>query len=152
MKDSPLNLLQEIYREDPWKMLICCIFLNQTSRKQVDQIRENFFLKYPDPKTAIAADDTEMAEMIKILGFKNVRTKRIKRFSEQFITKSWLNPIELHGIGQYAQDSWDIFQKYDFSVNPTDGVLKKYLAWVNEIYNQIEINECFAESKRILSY
>ena len=42
------TLIQDIYKNDPWKMLICCIFLNQTTREQVDKIVDNFFEKYPD--------------------------------------------------------------------------------------------------------
>lgn len=151
MKDSPFNLLQEIYRQDPWKMLICCIFLNQTSRKQVDQIRDEFFDLYPDPKSAIEAEHEQMAEIIKVLGFKNMRTKRIKKFSQQFLEIKWNNPIELHGIGQYAQDSWDIFQRYNFTVVPTDSVLKKYLRWVNEIYNERQEINATSELKPVLS-
>lgn len=151
MKNSPYNLLQEIYRDDPWKMLICCIFLNQTSRKQVDQIREHFFDLYPNPKSAIEAEHEEMAETIKLLGFKNMRTKRIKKFSQQFLDMKWNNPIELHGIGQYAQDSWDIFQRYNFTVAPTDSVLKKYLSWVHEIYNERKQLNASSKSKSVLS-
>ena len=151
MKNSPFMLLQEIYREDPWKMLVCCIFLNQTSRKQVDQIRDEFFSMYPDPNSAIEANHEEMAEIIRILGFKNMRTRRIKKFSQQFLDMKWENPIELHGIGQYAQDSWDIFQRYNFTVVPTDSVLKKYLNWVHGIYNErTEINAP-SELKSVLS-
>lgn len=151
MKNSPYNLLQEIYRDDPWKMLICCIFLNQTSRKQVDQVREDFFNMYPDPKTAIEADHEQMAEVIKVLGFKNMRTRRIKKFSQQFMDLRWVEPIELHGIGQYAQDSWDIFQKYNFTVVPTDSVLKRYLSWVHEIYNERKEINASSEFKSVLS-
>ena len=31
-------MIQEIYQSDPWKMLIGCIFLNQTTRDQVDKV------------------------------------------------------------------------------------------------------------------
>jgi methyl-CpG-binding domain protein 4 len=130
---SPLNLLQELYRENPWKMLVCCLFLNQTTRKQVDKIREQFFLKYPNPKSLLEHSDEEIENLIQPLGFKKVRTKRLKRFSEEFISIDWKEPIELHGIGKYAQDSWEIFQKFNFNVQPTDGALIDYLNWL-EIY------------------
>ena len=35
--------------------------------------------------------------------------------------------MELHGIGQYAKDSWEIFQMNNMNVNPTDKVLSAYL-------------------------
>jgi methyl-CpG-binding domain protein 4 len=130
---SPLNLLQELYRENPWKMLVCCLFLNQTTRKQVDKIREEFFLRYPSPQDLLKTGDEEIEDLIKSLGFKRVRTQRLKRFSLEFISKEWKEPIELHGIGKYAQESWEIFQKLNFNVQPTDGALIDYLNWL-EIY------------------
>jgi adenine-specific DNA glycosylase len=128
-KVSPYLLLQEIYHEHPWRVLVCCIFLNCTKRAQVDGIRDEFFRRYPDPDSVISADSLEMAELIAPLGFKNKRTSTIKRFSCDWKAKEWIEPKELYGIGKYAQDSWEIFQKGNLNVEPTDGVLKKYLAW-----------------------
>lgn len=127
--ESPFLLLQEIYNEYPWRVLICCIMLNCTSRKQVDLVRDKFFEKYPDPTSARDADSLEMSELIAILGFKNKRTATIKRFSNDWLSQEWCEPNELYGIGKYAQDSWEIFQKGNLDVEPTDGVLKKYLEW-----------------------
>jgi methyl-CpG-binding domain protein 4 len=129
MQTSPYLLLQEIYHEHPWRMLVCCIMLNCTSRKQVDQIRDQFFAKYPTVDSAILADPVEMSEIIAVLGFKNRRVNTIKRFSSDWVTLEWTNPSELYGIGKYGQDSWEIFQKGNLNVTPTDGVLAKYLTW-----------------------
>lgn len=126
---SPYNLLQEIYNEHPWRMLVCCIMLNCTSRKQVDQVRDEFFKKYPDANVAKEADRAEMAELIASLGFKNRRANTIVRFSNDWVNQEWSEPIELYGIGKYAQDSWEIFQKGNLNVEPTDGVLNQYLTW-----------------------
>lgn len=129
MSQSPYNLLQEIYNEHPWRVLVCCIMLNCTSRKQVDQVRDEFFRRYPDPETAKDSDPIEMAELIAPLGFRNRRTNTIRRFSSDWVTLEWTEPSELYGIGKYAQDSWEIFQKGNLSVEPTDGVLNTYLSW-----------------------
>lgn len=126
---SPYLLLQEIYNEHPWRVLVCCIMLNCTSRKQVDRVRDEFFKRYPDPIKAESADSSEMAELIAPLGFKNRRTNVIRRFSSDWLTLDWQEPKELYGIGKYAQDSWEIFMKGNLDVEPTDGVLKKYLDW-----------------------
>ncbi len=130
--ESPYQLLQEIYNEHPWRVLICCIMLNCTSRKQVDQVREEFFIKYPEPLSAFQADPDEMSKLIAPLGFRNRRTLTIQRFSGDWLNQDWQEPKELYGVGKYAQDSWDIFYKGDLSVEPTDGVLKKYLEWARQ--------------------
>lgn len=121
------KMVQEIYQTDPWKMLVCCIFLNQTSRDQLDKIRCIFFERYPDPRSILDADPNELAEIIKPLGFKNRRTVSIMNFSRDWIEKDWKRPIELFGIGKYAQDSWEIFQMGNLDVTPTDGALISYL-------------------------
>ena len=114
MTTSPYLLLQEIYREHPWRMLVCCIMLNCTSRKQVDQVRDQFFKLWPTPQSAMNADEEKMQEIIALLGFKAKRTKTIMRFSKEFLENQWIEPKELHGIGKYG---------------PTDSVLVTYLNW-----------------------
>lgn len=128
-KRSPLGLLQEIYIDDPWKSMICCILLNCTSRKQVDRVRDLFFERYPTPEEAAKADPDEMSEIIKDLGFRDRRTKTIIRFSSEWMTLGWVEPSELFGIGRYGQDSWEIFQKGNLDISPNDGVLNRYLEW-----------------------
>jgi methyl-CpG-binding domain protein 4 len=125
-------LLQEIYREEPWKMLVGCILLNQTTRVQVDKVREELFLTWPDPISMAEADPNAIAEVIKPLGLYNRRARTLIKFSRDWTEKDWKEPIELHGIGKYAQDSWEIFQKNNFSTQPTDKELRGYLEHMNK--------------------
>ena len=127
--NSPFNLLQEIYRSDPWKVMVSCIFLNQTTRKQVDKIREDFFRRWSSPESLSQARPEEVSEMIKPLGFYNRRAKTLIRFSTEWLEKDWKSPIELHGIGQYALDSWKLFIENEMVENPSDHVLKDYVKW-----------------------
>lgn len=129
IKKSPYNLLQEIY-EDPWQMMVCCIFLNQTSRIQVDAIREKFFKTWPDARSIVRADPEKIKKSIKTLGLVNRRTNSIIRMSQDWLQANWREPMELFGIGQYGQDSYDIFVRGNIRIkNPSDHVLKKYLKW-----------------------
>jgi methyl-CpG-binding domain protein 4 len=135
VQTSPYLLLQEIYREHPWRMLVCCIMLNCTSRKQVDRVRDEFFRLWPTADSVKDSDEEKMVELISTLGFKDRRSKTIIRFSREFIQTDWTEPSELHGIGKYGQDSWEIFQKYNFNVLPTDSVLVTYLNWIKQTQN-----------------
>jgi methyl-CpG-binding domain protein 4 len=119
-------LLQEIYQPDGWKMLTCCMLLNLTNRKQVDTIRDELFSKYPTPKDMMNANQSELAELLKPLGLYNRRAKSLKKMSEGYV-KGFKSVDELYGIGQYAKDSWEIFQNNNKNVNPTDKVLLAYL-------------------------
>lgn len=125
-------MLQEIYRANPWKMLIGCILLNQTTRTQVDKIRDELFKRWPDPLEMGEADSLELSSVIKPLGLYNRRAVSLIKFSREWTGKDWKEPIELHGIGKYAQDSWEIFQKNNFNIEPTDKELIGYLKNMNK--------------------
>jgi endonuclease III-like uncharacterized protein len=75
------------------------------------------------------ADQQELAELIRPLGFYNKRSKTLIRFSEEWTNRKWFNVKDLHGIGQYAKDSWDIFVEGKVPDSVTDHVLTRYLQW-----------------------
>lgn len=130
MKISPYNLLQEVYRPDDWKIFVCCMLLNQTCRIQVDRVRLEFFRRWPNARKAADADQNEMAALIKTLGFSNKRSIGIIKMSKDYINKDWKEPNELYGLGQYAQDSYDIFIRKRLDVeNPSDKFLSVYMRW-----------------------
>lgn len=135
---SPYETRQEEYREDPWKMLMVCFMLNQTSHKQVDQIRHEFFERFPTPEKLVLADDSEIAKIIKILGFYNKRAKAWKTFSMQWIElvrkyDSAEIPLfeleKMYGVGKYALDSWKVFQLFQYDTQVDDHVLNWYVDW-----------------------
>ena len=48
-----------------------------------------------------------------------------------FITKKWIYPIELHGIGKYGNDSYKIFVLGEWqTTKPQDKMLNKYHEWL----------------------
>ena len=126
---SPYELLQEIYYHNPWKSMVCCILLNRTKRAQVDRVREELFRTYTDALDMADADPVELARILQPLGFQNKRAQTLIKFSDDWVSKDWTDPKELHGIGQYAADSYDIFYNNKLDINPSDGVLVKYLEW-----------------------
>ena len=134
---SPFELLQEIYIDDPWKSLICCILLNCTKRAQVDGIRDQLFRDYPNAEIMASANSTELAALLKPLGFYNKRANTLIRFSKDWLTLDWKRPKELYGIGQYASDSYDIFYNNVIDIEPNDGVLVKYVEWKRQYVSQI---------------
>ena len=75
------------------------------------------------------ADPAVLADLIRPLGFYNRRARCLIRFSTEWSTGAWTHPRELYGIGQYAADSWDIFYNNRIDIDPTDGVLVKYVLW-----------------------
>jgi methyl-CpG-binding domain protein 4 len=78
------------------------------------------------------ADPIQLSQILRPLGFYNRRARTLIKFSEEWITKDWAHPKELYGIGEYAAASWDIFYKNQSWIEPSDGVLVKYLQWKRE--------------------
>ena len=125
---SPLRLLQEIYHPNEWKILVCVLMLNQTTGTQVHKVIKELFKKYPNAKSMANAKQKEVAKIIQSCGLYNKRSATLIRFSQEFLWKKWDEPNDLFGIGQYGQDSYDIFIRGK-KVAPSDKELKKYIEW-----------------------
>ncbi|XP_074986387.1 methyl-CpG-binding domain protein 4 isoform X2 [Caretta caretta] len=138
---SPFNLVQETLFHDPWKLLIATIFLNKTSGKMAIPVLWEFLEKYPSPEVARTADWKEMSELLKPLGLYELRAKTIIKFSDEYLTKQWRYPIELHGIGKYGNDSYRIFCVNEWKeVHPQDHKLNTYQAWLWENHEKMSLN------------
>jgi|LWDU01.1.fsa_nt_gi methyl-CpG-binding domain protein 4 len=143
--ESPYDLLQERFWPDEWKILVVCLMLNQTSRKQVEPMISNFFEVFPTPEFVVEASTKEMIEMLRPLGLVNRRVNALKRFSEEFLSKKWDQAIELFGCGKYANDAYKIFVKGQWKdTHPSDHALNDYHGWLqkwNTRYNTINSKE-----------
>ena len=143
--ESPYNLLQERFWPDEWKLLVVCLLLNQTSRKQVEPMIEGFFQKFPNPEAVVEASPQEMFEMLRPLGLVNRRISTLKRFSKEFLVKKWDQAIELFGCGKYANDAHRIFIKGEWKdTEPNDHALNDYHSWLqksNTRYNTTNSRE-----------
>ncbi|KAJ0036645.1 hypothetical protein NQD34_005322 [Periophthalmus magnuspinnatus] len=137
---SPFNLVQETLFHDPWKLLVATIFLNKTSGKMAIPLLWQFFEYYPTAEIARVADWKPMSEILKPLGLYKLRAKIIIRFSDEYLTKQWRYPIELHGIGKYGNDSYRIFCVEEWKdVTPKDHMLNKYHAWLWENHEALGV-------------
>lgn len=83
--ETPLGLLEELFCQQPWQLLVSAILLNRTSRIQVDAPFFEFLRRWPNPTSAAKADPEEMALVIQPLGLRNKRAKGIIRFSKEYL-------------------------------------------------------------------
>ncbi|XP_030588635.1 methyl-CpG-binding domain protein 4 [Archocentrus centrarchus] len=135
---SPFNLVQETLFHDPWKLLVATIFLNKTSGKMAIPVLWQFFERYPSAEVTREADWKPVSELLKPLGLYELRAKTLIRFSDEYLTKQWRYPIELHGIGKYGNDSYRIFCVNEWrQVTPDDHMLNKYHAWLWENHEKL---------------
>jgi len=112
----------------PWEHMVGVIMLNQTGRKPVKHCLPEFLYWFPTPHALIAADEDFVKSIIKPLGMVNVRYKRLRQMSLDYLTWDGKDATMLYGIGKYGSDSYEIFFKQNYSVEPTDKELKRYLA------------------------
>ena len=110
-----------------WQHMVAVIMLNQTGRKAVKTVLPKFLNQWSRPSQFIQASPEAVQEIIKPLGMVTVRTKRLLRMTVDFLTWNGEDATMLYGIGKYGSDSYEIFFKQNYSVQPTDKELKRYL-------------------------
>ena len=117
--------------------------LNMTPGTRVKTVMHQLFLSFPDPNALIQAEDKDIVQILQPLGLQSKRTKMLKRLSNEFLTKDWTYPEELHGIGKYANDCYRLFCCGETTtVQPEDHALRKYKMWrMNPCMDIEEIRE-----------
>jgi methyl-CpG-binding domain protein 4 len=131
-KDLRDDLMVQQQIDGPWQHMVGVIMLNQTGRKPVKSTLPEFLYWFPTPFALLNADEEFVKSIIKPLGMVNVRYKRLVKMSEDFLTWNGDDATMLYGIGKYGSDSYEIFFKNNYSVQPTDKELIRYLK--EEIY------------------
>ncbi len=110
-----------------WKHMVAVMCLNLTYRKQVKVILPKLFERYPNPKSYLRGRLKTQQNMLKPLGMWSVRSKRIRKMTEQYLTWDKKDAGELHGIGKYGSDSYQIFFMNNIPPDVQDKELKKYI-------------------------
>lgn len=130
------QLLQLRYRHDPWRVLVCCILLNRTSRKQVDSIIDQLFDEYPDASTMARARVGDLRELLHPLGFSFQRAQRLIDMSDEWESfgdaPSYESIATLTGVGEYARDAYRLLVLNDLTVEPEDKKLRQWVRWARE--------------------
>ncbi len=118
-----------------WQHMTAVIMLNQTGRKPVKTVAPVFWSKWRSPYAFLQATPAEVRDVIWSLGMVNRRYDRLTQMSLDFLTWDGDDATMLYGIGKYGSDSYEIFFKQNYTVEPTDKELLRYLA--EEIHETI---------------
>ena len=110
-----------------WEHMVGVIMLNQTSRKPVKMVLPEFLYWFPTPQSLLAADADFVKAIIAPLGLVNTRYQRLTRMSIDYLGWDGNDATMLYGIGKYGSDSYEIFFKNNYTVEPTDKELIRYL-------------------------
>ena len=110
-----------------WKHMVAVMCLNLTYRKHVKIILPKLFKRYPNPRAYLRGRLSTQQNMLKPLGMWEVRSKRIRKMTEQFLTWDKKDASALHGIGKYGSDSYQIFFMDTIPPDVQDKELKKHI-------------------------
>ena len=129
MKFVPLrdDLMVQKQISNAWEHMIGVIMLNQTGRKPVKMVLPEFLYYFPTPTELINADEQFVKRIIKPLGMVNIRYKRLLQMSLDYLIWDGDDATMLYGIGKYGSDSYEIFFKNNYSIQPNDKELIRYL-------------------------
>ena len=110
-----------------WQHMVGVMCLNLTYRKQVKEVLPKLFKRYPNPQAYLRGRLKTQQNILKPLGMWEVRSKRLRKMSEQFLTWDHKEASDLHGIGKYGSDSYKIFYKNEIPADVQDKELKRSL-------------------------
>lgn len=133
---SHLDLIQEHYASDPYRLLTVCILCSRTSGGYLVRTTAGQFLeKYPTPTSVLEEEDMDaMAKLLHPLGLNRERT--MKRFVHDFLGP-WTDVKDLHGCGLFAKASFDVFCRGDYKTvlkdKKADRNVKAYAAFVRRL-------------------
>lgn len=126
------RLIQEDLLDDPWKMTIACILLNQTSNQQVRKILFPLFEFLVSPENTASLDPDSIYPFVRSTGFGNVKSRRIISMSQKWVS-GFDDVTELPGVGKYAKESWRIFVNGERGFTPSDKKLRMYLEALDDL-------------------
>jgi len=131
--EHKFDLLECHFMPDLWKVLVTCILLNRTTRRQVERIIYGFFKDNPNAEMLIANKELIPFRLYS-LGMATRRTETLVQFSKDYLEyeKGKKTIPELYGIGQYARDCWKLLFLDDFECKPTDKALLNYIKYYDE--------------------
>jgi len=121
-------MVQQQINMDPWAHMVGVIMLNQTGRKPVKTVLPEFLERWPTPEALLRSRIIEIEEMIKPLGMWRRRAKTLYKMSIDFLSWDHVRAKDLHGIGQYGDESYRIFFKGE-RFEPQDKELRRYLGY-----------------------
>jgi methyl-CpG-binding domain protein 4 len=121
------DLMVQQQINNAWEHMVGVIMLNQTGRKPVKMTLPEFLYWFPTPQALLNADEDFVKTILAPLGMLNVRYQRLIGMSRDYLTWDGEDATMLYGIGKYGSDSYEIFFKRNYAVEPKDKELVRYL-------------------------
>lgn len=136
--ESPLGLLEELFVDDPFQLLLSTIFLNRTTRIQVDHILCEFLEQWSTPESLLGAELNHLVTVLRPMGMCHRRAAGIQQFTRDYLEKArQTDPRNFSGkdllgmfyCGRYSMDAYMLFIQRNGSVEPLDHALRAYVCY-----------------------
>lgn len=136
---SPLDLMQERYAVDMWRMLAACTLMTRISSERIkEQTVSAFFELCPTPSLLLSAKEDTLRAILRPLGMVDSRMKTLKELSTRFLEmpsfdcghQKGVNKI--WGCGAFVVDSFQLFSKGCYNLETDDATCEDYLGWWRE--------------------
>lgn len=142
---SPLDLMQERYAYDPWRLLVTCVLMARISSERVKtETIAAFFARFPSPSLMLLATaagglaapaQQELAAILRPLGLVDNRTRTLTELSRAFLQMPAFDcghqqaVNKIWGCGAFAVDSYLIFCRGRRLLQTADASCQQYLEW-----------------------
>lgn len=145
MSMSPHGLVQERVARDlhlPWRVLVCCAFMNRTTKEQARPALSAFFAWWltPDHFAFTGPESVTLRRVLFPLGLSNRREGLLVRMTEDYL--GGVSPYECSGVGEYVRDALGLFCAGEVPTRRlSDHYLNAYCGWREEGGARIEWDE-----------
>ncbi|MBR1920343.1 MAG: endonuclease III [Spirochaetales bacterium] len=94
-----------LVNDDPFQFIICVILSAQTTDRRVMEVTPSLFARYPDARALSQADNADVEEIIRPLGFFRAKAKSVIGFSRAvcalgYIPETIEELVKLPGVGR----------------------------------------------------
>lgn len=124
-------LVQHVEAEgEPWKVVAASMLLCRTRGDVARWVIAAMFRRWPTAREMADADEGELREMIRPLGFARLRAARLKKTALFFSADLRPSPDDvatLPGVGKYVLDAYRLVVLGDRTIEPEDPALRRWL-------------------------
>lgn len=124
------RLFQEDLLDEPFWMLVACQLVNLTSWRQAKPVFEAMRVRWPGHVELSEAPIGELEDLLRPLGLFRRQAASLRALAESWrvrVPRTRFDVERIPGCGQYAADSWAIFQEGMLDTKASDRKLLAYL-------------------------
>lgn len=137
---SILDIMQERYAVEMWRMLAACSLMTRISSERVkEETVSAFFQLCPNPSLLVSVEEASLRDILRPLGMVDGRIKTLRELSKTFLEAPCFDcglqkgVNKIWGCGPFVVDSFNLFCKGRCDLVTSDATCEEYLQWWREM-------------------